>query len=47
VVRGVTMTSMTASMFMLLIVLLMRGVLVMVHFFRPMFRMLSVIHSRH
>jgi hypothetical protein len=43
---GVAMTSMTSSMFMLLSLLTVRGVLMM-HFFWLMFRMLSVIHIHH
>jgi hypothetical protein len=45
--RGLTMTSMTSSMFMLLTLLLVRSVLMMVHFFWLMFCVFSVIHLRH
>jgi hypothetical protein len=44
---GMTMISMTSSMFMLLTLLLVRGVLMMMHFFRLMFCVFSVTHFRH
>ena len=45
--HGVTVISMTSSMFMLLTLLLVCGVLMIVQFFPLMLRVLSVIHFRH